>query len=102
MQGFLKWREATSSSPFGRHLGHYKAILKAELPSTDNDLANEAANTTKRRKIKNPLGMQIFEVLHYITMVAVRSGESLDRWKVVHSSMLPKIAHVLKREIRHI
>ena len=87
---YSKLKIATSTSPSGRHLGHYKAILKAELPPTDKDLADEAVNTTKRRKIKNPLGMQIFEVLHYITMAAVRSGESLDRWKVVHSSMLEK------------
>ena len=26
-QGFKHWNEATSTSPSGRHLGHYKAIL---------------------------------------------------------------------------
>ena len=28
VQGFSRWKETTSTSPSGRHLGHYKAILK--------------------------------------------------------------------------
>ena len=30
MSGFRKWREETATSPSGRHLGHYKALLRAE------------------------------------------------------------------------
>jgi len=26
--GFKKWKERTSTSPSGRHLGHYKSIIK--------------------------------------------------------------------------
>lgn len=26
-KGFSKWRETTTTSPFGRHLGHYKALI---------------------------------------------------------------------------
>jgi hypothetical protein len=26
--GFSKWKESTSTSPSGRHLGHYKAIIQ--------------------------------------------------------------------------
>jgi hypothetical protein len=29
--GFKKWKETTSSSPSGRHLGHYKTIIKDSL-----------------------------------------------------------------------
>ena len=90
MNGFRKWREATSTSPSGRHLGHYKAILKAELPENNYDSEQEASATKNKRKIKNPLGIKIFEVLHHITMAAVRPGETLNRWKFVHSSMLEK------------
>ena len=28
IQGFKKWKESTSTSPLGCHLGHYKAIIK--------------------------------------------------------------------------
>jgi len=28
VDGFKKWKERTSTSPSGRHLGHYKAIIK--------------------------------------------------------------------------
>ena len=29
-KGFQRWRETTSTSPSGRHLGHYKRILKRD------------------------------------------------------------------------
>jgi hypothetical protein len=32
IDGFKKWKESTSTSPSGQHLGHYKAIV------TDPDL----------------------------------------------------------------
>lgn len=31
LQGFAKWREQTSTSPSGRHLGIYKGLVKAHL-----------------------------------------------------------------------
>ena len=33
--GYKKWRESTSTSPSGRHLGHQKAILKPDSSSED-------------------------------------------------------------------
>lgn len=29
--GFIKWKERTSTSPSGRHLGHYKALIQNEI-----------------------------------------------------------------------
>jgi hypothetical protein len=30
-RGFGKWREATSTSPSGRHLGHYRALIQDDI-----------------------------------------------------------------------
>ena len=87
MTGFRKWREATSTSPSGRHLGHYKALLRAEL------VDNQPVQDNKKSKLKtinNIKGTEIFKSLYYVAMSALQAGETLDRWKQVQSSMLEK------------
>ena len=86
MGGFRKWREETATSPSGRHLGHYKALLRAE-----NEKENEE-DKKPQSKIKNKIGNQIFTTIFYIAMVTLRSGETLNRWSKVNSSMLEKIS----------
>ena len=48
--GFRKWRESTSTSPSGRHLGHYKALLRAELEEENEDDTKKTKN--KKGNIK--------------------------------------------------
>ena len=83
--GFRKWREATSTSPSGRHLGHYKALLRAEWSD-----AKDANSPQIITNIKNPLGNEIFLSLYHIAIATLRAGETLDRWRQVQSSMLEK------------
>jgi hypothetical protein len=35
-QGINKWREATTTSPSGRHLGHYKILTKLIVDDEEN------------------------------------------------------------------
>ena len=84
LTGFRKWKEATSTSPSGRHLGQYKALIRAESPET-----TEEKSTIP--KIKNPLGHRILTSIFHVTMATVLSGETLDRWKNVYSAMIEKI-----------
>ena len=52
--GFRKWRENTSTSPLGRHFGHYKALLRAEMKDDKDSSDNNQLTTTK-----NPIGGEI-------------------------------------------
>jgi hypothetical protein len=97
-KGFQKWRETTSTSPSGRHLGHYKALLRTEIrkqkQNEDNDDPSDKETIPKqqqkRQQTKHPLGHAIFRVLHHVAMAALRSGETLSRWTTAHSTMIEK------------
>jgi hypothetical protein len=99
MSGFRNWKERTSTSPSGRHLGHYKALLRAEAPdkpntedtdSQDNLLDQPPPTKTKRNQQHHPQGRNIFEVLFQVSMSALRAGETLTRWTNAYSSMIEK------------
>ena len=83
--GFKKWRENTSTSPSGRHLGHYKALLRAEIK--DNNEHIELNTTTHT---KNPIGEHILKIIYLVAMSTLNAGETLERWKNVQSSMIEK------------
>ena len=84
--GFRKWRENTSTSPSGRHLGHYKALLRAEIID-DKDTGD---NNNQLITIKNPIGDEILKAIYFVAMSTLKAGETLERWKNVQSSMLEK------------
>lgn len=64
MRGFRKWKEATSTSPSGRHLGHYRAI------------------------IQNPI---LLECLTKFMSIAIARGVSVTRWqRAINVIMLEK------------
>jgi hypothetical protein len=62
-RGFGRWREATSTSPSGRHLGHYRAIIQ------DDDL--------------------LYCLTKFLDII-VQRGISISRWKNAINVMLEK------------
>lgn len=90
--GFKKWREATSTSPSGRHLGHYKVLL---IPDGNDDLYDN--------DIINP--SIIIKTVHFqLAMAAVRAGTTLDRWYNSSTLMLekqPGISRIDKLRVIH-
>ena len=62
-RGFGRWREATSTSPSGRHLGHYRAIIQ------DDDL--------------------LYCLTKFLDII-VQRGISVSRWKNAINVMLEK------------
>ena len=62
-KGFGKWKESTSTSPSGRHLGHYKAI------------------------IQHPI---LLECLTKFLSIAISRGLSISRWQNAINIMLEK------------
>ena len=100
--GFRTWREATSTSPSGRHLGHYKTLLRAE---ENEDKTSNKDQPVKKFKCKNPIGQKILTVIFHIAMAALRAGETLDRWTTVASMMIekdPGISLISRLRVIHI
>ena len=77
-QGFKKWREATTTSPSGRHLGHYKALI------TDPMLLS-----------------CLTKFLH----IALNTGIALNRWRNAVNVMIekdPGVPNVHRLRIIHL
>jgi Reverse transcriptase (RNA-dependent DNA polymerase) len=84
-----KWNERTTTSPSGRHLGHYKLLTRLYI-FDDND---------------HNLSQQILFLYYQIAMIAVKTGNSLNRWCNVTTCMIEKIrgvARIDKLRIIHI
>jgi hypothetical protein len=75
-KGFRVWRERTSTSPSGRHLGHYKLLLR--LPVYDT--ANPDINISTR----------LLYLYYQVAMTAAHIGQPLARWCNVSTMMIQK------------
>jgi hypothetical protein len=84
--GFRKWKEATSTSPSGKHLGVYKSLVNAYL----NGLRTETESN-----IEGPLSMSIakkcLQIQHFLINLAIQHTHTFNRWKVVHNIFLEKL-----------
>ena len=99
--GFQTWKEGTSTSPSGRHLGQYKALLRAE----ELDLGTAIDQQLHRAINKNPKVTQIMKVIFHIALAALRAGETLARWTTVASMMIkkdPGIPLISRQRVIHI
>lgn len=74
-----KWKESTSTSPSGRHLGHYKSLLAIDSKSC------------KYTKENPDPGPELLRVLYHIAVSAFQSGITLSRWTNITTCMIEKI-----------
>jgi hypothetical protein len=72
-----KWKEATSTSPSGKHLGHYKSLLS--LDSQINQYTEEIP------------GPSILKVLSDVASSAFNTGITMPQWTKVTTCMIEKI-----------
>lgn len=72
--GFKKWRENTSTSPSGRHLGHYKALLRAEMKDD-----NASSDNHPLTKTTHPIGAEILKAIYLVAISTLKAGETLER-----------------------
>jgi hypothetical protein len=77
-KALVKWNEATSTSPSGRHLGHYKTLLRSD----HCQLYDQHYSDPKDR---------ILQVYYDILSQASISGISLQRWQNSTTAMIEKI-----------
>jgi hypothetical protein len=80
--GFQKWDEKTTTSPSGRHLGHYRVLLL--------DLQEDAKSTDTLNR-DNSKAKLIMKVYYHMLLAVLHSGIPLDRWTTSHTSMIQKI-----------
>jgi hypothetical protein len=75
-KGLRKWSERTSTSPSGRHLGHYRSLFADDSYTyTDKD--------------PDPV-MNILGVYHKVATAALEWGISLKRWQNSITAMIEK------------
>jgi hypothetical protein len=76
----IKWNEKTTASPSGRHLGHYKILLKLNI----------FEDTSKRINISQI----ILHALYKINMIAIKMGKPIQRWMEIATCMIEKVPGV--------
>lgn len=82
------WRESTTTSPSGRHLGRYKALFAQGAPAEDTESEHETLLATKQEAISK----LILALINY----CLRNNHVLTRWKTIVNVMIPKEPQNLK------
>ena len=81
---FTAWKEKTSTSPAGTHLGHYKVWLRNYM---SNDEAKEEG---KGEGNPHMTAEEYFNIQAKKLNLAISLAHPLKRWKKVHMLLLPK------------
>ena len=75
--GYKTWRESTSTSPSGLHLGHDKALFRFESKGNPDDP-------------KKMLSNRVFAIKANLINLAVQYGHVYKRWTTVVNAMIEK------------
>lgn len=83
--GFATWREKTTTSPSGKHLGMYKALVNAHkfTLKTPSDELNATQSAPK-----DLFATKVLQLQNCIINTAIKHHHTLDRWKIVHNFFL--------------
>ena len=73
-----KWDERTTTSPSGRHLGHYKILQRLKV-------------STNEQGIKQNISEKILNVYYQVMSIVTNLGGTLTRWCQVTTCMIEKI-----------
>jgi hypothetical protein len=79
MDKYKFWPESTTTSPSGRHLGHYRALLP-----------NLKLDTKKKHPLLDAQRESLVAIHHSLTAFALAHCHSFQRWKKVVNVMLEK------------
>ena len=83
IEAYSAWKERTSTSPHGTHLGHYKVWLK-DYESESN--TNENSDSIKTHLTPS----QFFSIQAKKLNLAIKLKHPLRRWRRVHMLFIPK------------
>lgn len=87
-QGKIKsWRENTSTSPSGRHLGRYKSLFADGPPNTNpNESPADDEQPIQLHKAQQDIAKAIVAIINY----CIKNGYILNRWKTIVTTMIFK------------
>jgi hypothetical protein len=72
--GLSSWNERTTTSPSGRHLGHYKILLRLPIYNQSNQ----------------NISTKILHSIHQVIQIMSKLGETIPRWCNVSTIMIEK------------
>jgi hypothetical protein len=90
--GYVRWREKTTTSPSGLHLGHYKTLAQVKPGSVKYDDGD----------IKYSISEQIFKIEASRANIALKYGFVFERWETIVNLMLEKNPRMDKLRVIHI
>jgi hypothetical protein len=83
--GFLKWREKTTTSPSNKHLGISRALIMADKHLSSSIGQNDSLSSPKFTANKC-LHIQLL-----LMQLAIKQCHTYKRWEVVHNFLIEKI-----------
>jgi hypothetical protein len=83
----ISWRETTSTSPSGRHLGIYKSLYAAGPYVNDETNPEQTIKFESLRSAQQDIAHLILEIINY----CLATGHILERWKTIVNTMIFKI-----------
>jgi hypothetical protein len=93
--GFHKWRESTTTSPSGKHLGIYRSLTKQYLQrtkaTTDITPRPEPNKDKPSRPTATETATQALHIQHMLLTLAINHTHTFDRWKTIHNFFIEKI-----------
>jgi hypothetical protein len=87
VNGLKHWNEKTTTSPSGRHLGHYKVLLNNIM---DDDEKHQFKLSDEPHLFRSKANT-ILRVYYNVMRAAINAGITLDRWSISHTSMIQKV-----------
>jgi hypothetical protein len=105
--GFKRWKEKTTTSPSGKHLGMYKTLIKMhEGFYTKNNKSKEGSKEqTQTELILKANATTALEIQHKLMNLAIKHCHTYRRWQTIHNFFIEKIPgrpHVSKLRVIHI
>ncbi|KAI2499828.1 hypothetical protein MHU86_14645 [Fragilaria crotonensis] len=99
--GKLKvWKETTTTSPSGVHLGHYKALIApheySHIGDEDEDVNADGVSRTELRDELNMMQTAIRELHLQVINYALERGFTYTRWQTIANTMLFKEKNNIK------
>jgi hypothetical protein len=90
-EGFRKWKEQTTTSPSGKHLGIYKALVIAHRHNILTDKESKLHSTNNNF---TSLAHKCLLIQHSLLTLSIKHCHTYRRWTIVHNFLLEKIPGV--------